>query len=131
MGTRASTLAHELNQPLAAVALYLGTIRDMLDERDDEPFVSLLSVMDDAAQETLRAGHLVRRLRDFVARGAVHKSLHELPQVLPAATQPALTRGSDRGIRSALAVAPAATRVIVPRACGRAWCRERVCEDED
>jgi C4-dicarboxylate-specific signal transduction histidine kinase len=33
-----STLAHELNQPLAAVALYLETIRDMLDERDDEPF---------------------------------------------------------------------------------------------
>jgi signal transduction histidine kinase len=51
MGTMASTLAHELNQPLAAVALYLETIRDMLDERDDEPFVSLRSVMDDAARK--------------------------------------------------------------------------------
>ncbi|OZA58306.1 MAG: PAS domain-containing sensor histidine kinase, partial [Sphingomonadales bacterium 39-62-4] len=82
MGTMASTLAHELNQPLAAVALYLETIRDMLAVQDDEPFVSLRSVMDDAAQETLRAGHIVRRLRDFVARGEVDKSLHDLPQVI-------------------------------------------------
>ena len=115
MGTMASTLAHELNQPLAAVALYLETIRDMLDERDDEPFVSLRSVMDDAAQETLRAGHIVRRLRDFVARGEVDKSLHELPQVIAEASQLALVDARERGIRSFFAVDPAATPVLVDR----------------
>ena len=115
MGTMASTLAHELNQPLAAVALYLETIRDMLDERDDEPFVSLRSLMDDAAQETLRAGHIVRRLRDFVARGEVDKSLHELPRVIAEASQLALVDARERGIRSFFAVDPAATPVLVDR----------------
>src|SRR3546814_20034343 len=126
----ASTLANELNQPLAAVALYLETIRDMLDEQDGEPFASLRSVMDDAAQETLRAGHIVRRLRDFVARGEVDKSLHELPQVIPEASQLALVGARERGIRRFLAVDPAATLVRVERGqipqIGRAECRAQV-----
>ncbi|MCW1431930.1 PAS domain S-box protein [Novosphingobium sp. JCM 18896] len=115
MGTMASTLAHELNQPLAAVALYLETIRDMLDEQDGEPFASLRSVMDDAAQETLRAGHIVRRLRDFVARGEVDKNLHDLPQVIAEACQLALVGARERGVRSFFAVDPAATPVLVDR----------------
>jgi two-component system sensor kinase FixL len=111
----ASTLAHELNQPLAAVALYLETIRDMLAVQNDEPFVSLRSVMDDAAQETLRAGHIVRRLRDFVARGEVDKSLHDLPQVITEASQLALVGARERGIRSFFAIDPAATPVLIDR----------------
>lgn len=115
MGTMASTLAHELNQPLAAVALYLETIRDMLAEQDGEPFVSLGSVMDDAAQETLRAGHIVRRLRDFVARGEVDKSLHDLQQVVAEASQLALVGARERGVRSFFTFDPAATPVLVDR----------------
>lgn len=115
MGMMASTLAHELNQPLAAVALYLETIRDMLNDRDDEPFVSLRSVVDDAAQEALRAGHIVRRLRDFVARGEVDKSLHDLPQVIAEASQLALVGARERGVRSFFAVDPSASPVLVDR----------------
>lgn len=115
MGTMASTLAHELNQPLAAVALYLETIRDMLAEQDGEPFASLRSVMDDAAQETLRAGHIVRRLRDFVARGEVDKSLHDLQQVVAEASHLALVGARERGVRSFFNFDPAATPVLIDR----------------
>lgn len=115
MGTMASTLAHELNQPLAAVALYIETIKDLLEEQVGEPFASLRSVMDDAAQETLRAGHIVRRLRDFVARGEVEKSLHDLPQVIAEASQLALVGARERGVRNFIALDPVATPVLVDR----------------
>lgn len=115
MGTMASTLAHELNQPLAAVALYLETIRDLLEAEEGERFASLRSVMDDAAQETLRAGHIVRRLRDFVARGEVEKSVHDLPHVIAEASQLALVGARERGVRTFFALDPAATPVLVDR----------------
>lgn len=68
MGTMASTLAHELNQPLTAIANYLEAGRDLIDNdaSDARPF--LREAMDEAAREALRAGQIVRRLRDFVAR---------------------------------------------------------------
>lgn len=115
MGTMASTLAHELNQPLAAVALYLETIRDILEEQEGDSSASLRSVMDDAAQETLRAGHIVRRLRDFVARGEVEKSLHDLPQLVSEASHLALVGARERGVRSFFALDPVATPVLVDR----------------
>ena len=115
MGTMASTLAHELNQPLAAVSLYLETIRDMLEAEQGEPFATFRRVMDEAAQETLRAGHIVRRLRDFVARGEVEKSLHDLAQVIGDAGQLALVGARERGVRSFFDFDPAATPVLVDR----------------
>lgn len=115
MGTMASTLAHELNQPLAAVALYLETVRDTMAELEGEPFEALCAVMDDAAQETLRAGNIVRRLRDFVARGEVDKSLHDLPELVTEASQLALVGARERGIRSFFALDPQATPVLVDR----------------
>lgn len=115
MGTMASTLAHELNQPLAAVSLYLETIRDMLAKEEGEPFVLLRSVMDDAAQETLRAGHILRRLRDFVARGEVQMSLVDLPQLIAEASQLALAGARTSGVRPFFSYDPEATPVLVDR----------------
>ena len=115
MGTMASTLAHELNQPLAAVALYLETARDMLDEAAGEPFAMIRTVMSDAAQETLRAGHIVRRLRDFVARGEVDKSLDDLPRLIEEAGQLALVGARENGVRSFFSYDPLATPVLVDR----------------
>lgn len=115
MGTMASTLAHELNQPLAAVALYLETARDMLDEAAGEPFAMIRTVVSDAAQETLRAGHIVRRLRDFVARGEVDKSLDDLPRLIEEAGQLALVGARENGVRSFFSYDPLATPVLVDR----------------
>ncbi|QJU58265.1 PAS domain S-box protein [Sphingomonas sp. AP4-R1] len=115
MGTMASTLAHELNQPLAAVALYLETVRDLFEELEDERFADLRAVMNDAAQETLRAGHIVRRLRDFVARGEVDKNLVAVPGLIEEAGQLALVGARERGVRSFFTYDPAATPVLVDR----------------
>ncbi|MGH1559445.1 hypothetical protein ACRAWD_20655 [Caulobacter segnis] len=93
------------NQPLAAVALYLETVREML--ANHAGGVRLLrSVMHDAANETLRAGHIVRRLRDFVARGEVEKSLHDLSEVVSEASHLAWSAPASRAFATSSSSIP-------------------------
>ncbi|QAY77150.1 PAS domain-containing protein [Sphingosinicella sp. BN140058] len=69
MGTMASTLAHELNQPLTAIANYAGVGQRLLARRDspaDDPLSGALAAI---KNESLRAGDLIRRLRQMCMRG--------------------------------------------------------------
>ena len=69
VGTMASAMAHELNQPLTAVANYLEAARDLLDNADPETLTFIQEALDAAATQSIRAGQIVRRLRDYVSRG--------------------------------------------------------------
>ena len=69
MGEMASALAHELNQPLSAIANYMKGSRRLLENSTDERAGMVRDAMDKAAEQALRAGQIIRRLRDFVARG--------------------------------------------------------------
>lgn len=115
MGTMASTLAHELNQPLTAVANYLETTRDLLVDPDPETVAMVREALDDAAKESLRAGHIVRRLRDFVARGEVEKRIEDLPRMIEEASALGLIGARERGVRAFFHLDPAATPVLVDR----------------
>ena len=67
MGEMASSLAHELNQPLTAVATYAQALRRLAASgsmEDDE----LLTVLDRIAAEAIRAGNIVHRLKELVRR---------------------------------------------------------------
>ncbi len=69
MGTMASTLAHEINQPLTAIANYLEATRAMIGDDDTPLLVDIAEALDLAAAQSLRAGTIVRRLRAFVDGG--------------------------------------------------------------
>jgi len=65
MGEMASSLAHELNQPLTAISNYnMGAVA-MLRAGKGEP-EALLAVMEKAAQQAERAGKIIHRIREFV-----------------------------------------------------------------
>jgi two-component system sensor kinase FixL len=99
MGTMASTLAHELNQPLAAIANYLEASRDLLDNPSGEAAAQVREAVDEAAQQALRAGQIVRRLRDFVSRGETEKKVEDLPAMIEEASRLGLVGAHERGIR--------------------------------
>jgi signal transduction histidine kinase len=65
----ASALAHELNQPLSAIATYVRACAIML-ERPEENRGRLAETMRTVTAEVGRAGEVVRRLRDFFRSGA-------------------------------------------------------------
>lgn len=59
----ASTLAHELNQPLTAVVRYLNGSRRLLMGSDNVQTLMVRDAIERAADEALRAGQILRRLR--------------------------------------------------------------------
>ena len=67
MGEMAAQLAHELTQPLGAIANYAGGARLRLQAGPDPP-AELIDVIDRIGREALRAGAIIRRLREFLQK---------------------------------------------------------------
>ncbi|KCZ93396.1 sensory box sensor histidine kinase FixL [Hyphomonas johnsonii MHS-2] len=71
VGTMASAMAHELTQPLTAVSNYLEAARDLLDTPTEEVISMVKEALGAASAQSVRAGQIVRRLRDYVSRGEI------------------------------------------------------------
>ena len=99
MGEMASTLAHELNQPLSAIANYMKGSRRLLESGTDERSVMMRDAMDKAAEQALRAGQIIRRLRDFVARGESERRVESVKKLVEEASALALVGAKDQGVR--------------------------------
>ena len=81
MGGMASGLAHEIDQPLSACGAYLATARRLAEMRPEARPANIEEVLDSAVEQNLRAGEIVRNLRDFTMRGEPNRaylSLHHL-----------------------------------------------------
>ncbi len=115
MGTMASTLAHEINQPLTAIANYMEAAGDLLDDPGPGARALLREALDESGREALRAGTIVRRLREFVSRGEVEKRVEDLSTLIDDASRLALIGARERGVRTFFELDPAATAVLVDR----------------
>ncbi len=77
MGAMATTLAHEINQPLAAASNYAAAVR-MLLSRDRTSIIRACEVLDLLSTEVLRAGDIIRRIRNFTMEGRVLQKPEDL-----------------------------------------------------
>ncbi len=114
MGTMASTLAHELNQPLAAIGNFLSGTRRMA-ERPDVPREVLIEALDGAEAAARRAAEILRRLRDLVSRGKVSVQTEHLPDLIEEARVLAFVDEVALGLKYHLALDPTAAWVKVDR----------------
>lgn len=115
MGEMASTLAHELNQPLAAVSNYLKGCRRLLDQADLDALPKVKEGLDKASEQAVRAGQIIRRLRNFVSRGETERRQERVSQLIDEAGALALVGGREAGIVSRLDLHPAVTTVMADR----------------
>jgi two-component system sensor kinase FixL len=99
MGEMASTLAHELNQPLSAIANYLKGVRRLLEREGGAQPAVISDAVDKAADQALRAGDIVRRLREFVARGESERRVESIAKLVEEASALALVGAKEQGIR--------------------------------
>lgn len=104
MGEMASALAHEINQPLSAIANYLKGAKRLLDGRGDDDSKTIAGAMDKAAEQALRAGQIIRRLRDFVARGENERRIESLSKLIEEANALALVGAKEHGVRVRLQI---------------------------
>jgi two-component system sensor kinase FixL len=70
MTAMASTLAHEVNQPLAAAANFIHASAGRL-RRKGPGHEDVLAMIELAGQETVKAGEIIRRMRAFILSGKV------------------------------------------------------------
>ena len=81
MGEMASTLAHELNQPLAAISNYaMGCVKRL--ETGDYRQSDLLGAMQKASFQAERAGKIIRRIRDFVRKSEPRRAAVSIEEVV-------------------------------------------------
>lgn len=99
VGTLASALAHELNQPLAAVTNYCEGVRELVAGPIDEKVATeVREALDEAIAQALRAGQIVRRLRDFITYGHTERKVEYLPRVITEANALALVGSREYDI---------------------------------
>jgi two-component system sensor kinase FixL len=113
MGEMASTLAHEINQPLSAIANYLKGSRRMLE--GNEAAAPVRDAMDRATEQALRAGEIIRRLRDFVSRGETERRVESLPKLIEEASALALVGSKEHDVRVRFLFDPKAELVVADR----------------
>lgn len=115
MGEMAATLAHELNQPLAAMMNYAQATRRMLLSWGDDEASRPRELMTKAVEQANRAGEIIRRLRNFVAQGETERSLDDISDVVNEACALALVGARSEGVETTMALAPDLPSVLMDR----------------
>lgn len=115
MGEMASTLAHELNQPLSAISNYLKGSRRLIEAQTDERSTMMRDALDKAAEQAIRAGQIIRRLRDFVARGESERRVESITKLVEEASALAFVGAKDQAIRVRFRFDPSVELVLADK----------------
>jgi two-component system sensor kinase FixL len=116
MGTLASSLAHELNQPLTAISSYSEGMADLLSGDIDGDIAALArETLKEIASEAIRAGEIVRRMRDFMSRGETERLPEDLSRLVTEANALALVGSRELGIDFQVHLDSRANEVLVDR----------------
>jgi len=110
----ASALAHELNQPLSAIATYVRACA-ILAERPEENRARLVETMGTVTTEVARAGDVVRRLRDFFRSGSSRLEHVGVAHLLAGAAERARPRLERHRVALAVECEPGLPGVLVDR----------------
>ncbi|MBS0560137.1 MAG: PAS domain-containing protein [Proteobacteria bacterium] len=124
MGALASGLAHELNQPLAAITNFLGAARRLIGRAASGGLAAAEAAkaldvasgaMEDAAAQALRAGAIVNRLREFIGRGPSSMRLENIGELASDACALAMPQDVRGRVALTVEVAPGTEPVFVDR----------------
>jgi two-component system sensor kinase FixL len=98
LGEMASSLAHELNQPLSAIANYMKGSATLLDMETPD-LGRLRDALSKGSDQALRAGDIIKRLREFVAKGETEHTLNDPDKLIEEASALALVGAREQGVR--------------------------------
>jgi len=98
MGEMASALAHELNQPLTAIINYAQATRRLVGGAVEARESAVSGLLDKIVQQGSRAGQIIHRLRQFIAKGETERALADVNGVTEEASALALIGAAGKGI---------------------------------
>jgi len=115
LGEMGSTLAHEINQPLTAITSYLKGCGMILIDVEGEKIDLVRHAVNEAAEEALRAGEVIRQLREFVARGGSEHQIEGLQRLVEEASALALVGAKEKEVKVEFDFPPESPLVFVNR----------------
>jgi two-component system sensor kinase FixL len=115
LGEMASTLAHELNQPLSAIANYTQGCLRLLGDVEQALAAKLRGALEETARQSLRAGQIIRHLREFVMRGETERVPEDIRKIVEEAGALALVGSRERGVKTVFDFAPKVDLVLTDR----------------
>jgi two-component system sensor kinase FixL len=104
MGQIGATLAHELNQPLTAISNYMQAARRLIEIKAQPERIA--DSLEKAAAQATRAGEIIRRMRQSVAKGSTERRPESVNQVVEQASALALIGTKQLGIKTQVDLAP-------------------------
>ncbi|MBA3677901.1 MAG: PAS domain S-box protein [Sphingosinicella sp.] len=112
LGAMASSLGHELNQPLTAVANYLSAAKSLLKNDLGADFGKALEALELASANTMRAAELIRRLRAMSLKQPMQRQITSLATIVNETASLALPNGPLSGVSIDVVIDPEADRVF-------------------
>jgi signal transduction histidine kinase len=83
MGEMASSLAHELNQPLAAISNYcMGVAKRLQGHLDPALQKDILPALEKASDQAHRAGTIIQRIKGFVKRSEPQRKSCDIAEII-------------------------------------------------
>lgn len=97
LGQMAAGLAHELNQPLAAIAQNTDTALLIVDSLQNRP-PELREILTEVEQQSLRAGDIIRALRGFIMKDATGATLFDIAELIEQAQRLVQPEATEAGV---------------------------------
>jgi len=114
MGEMAAALAHELNQPLSAIANFSGVIEHQLGG-DRPELAAAREIVKMVKSQALRAGEIVWRIREFSRKETPQREAADLNELIRDVTRLADIAAKPREVRYAFDLAPDLPRIPLER----------------
>jgi PAS domain S-box-containing protein len=112
MGEMASSVAHELNQPLTAITNYCnGMVSRIKGKQINEE--DLLAALEKTAKQATRAGQIILRIRSFVKRSEPNRTLSDISAMVAEAVELAGIELRRRNVRLTHSVATRLPQLLV------------------
>jgi two-component system sensor kinase FixL len=115
VGQMASALAHELNQPLAAIVNYVQAMRRLLHASNPRLPLRIVETMDKTVAQAARAGEIIQHLRGFIRKGESERHREDLNKVVEEATALGLVGAKESGISVRVDLSPTAMPVFIDK----------------
>ena len=115
MGQLSAAIAHELNQPLTAVLNYTNVAKRLIASTDPASAAKAYEAVSKAGEQAVRAGQIIRRLRDFVEKRESTRTIENINSITEDALALGLIGTKSSDITTHLDLASNSPPILVDR----------------
>lgn len=108
-------IAHELNQPLAAMLNYSSLAKRMIAKKDTPSIEAAQKAIEKAGEQAARASEIIRRMRDFVEKRDTNRSPDKINAIVEEAVALGLIGAKADGIATHLELSPDLPPILADR----------------